>query len=252
MKFRVEYVSAADLVADADEQFAKGGYLVGVEPPPGTELYQEAELEIITPAGGARLVGQVVHMMSGHGVAVAFDPNDPQLVVLLQGAREAGGLSAGGARCTLVTDQSQGTGNPTLARSSHEGAYQQSQSANQADMIKLARYGKKDDRMMIMRGNNRSLHRYVLKNPGLQLDEVTAIAKMTNVAPDLLKAIAERREWASRPEIALALVRNPKTPVPLAIKMLNHVNANDLRQLAKGTSLRTPVLQAARKKVVSR
>jgi hypothetical protein len=90
----------------------------------------------------------------------------------------------------------------------------------------------------------------VLQNPGLKSDEVAAIARMSTVSPDLLKAIVERREWAQRPEVALALVRNPRTPVPLAIRMLDHVAPGDLRRLAKGTSLRMPVLKAARKKVV--
>ncbi len=105
--------------------------------------------------------------------------------------------------------------------------------------------------MRIIRGSNRSLHRTVLQNPRIQLDEVTAFAKMTSVSPDLLKAISERSEWSGRPEIALALVRNPKTPVPLAIRMLGHISPNELRRLAKGSSLRTPILSAARKKVLN-
>jgi hypothetical protein len=65
-----------------------------------------------------------------------------------------------------------------------------------------------------------------------------------------LKQIADRREWAQRPEIAIALVRNPKTPVGVAIKMLDHVTAGDLRQLAKDTNTRTPIQHAARRKVI--
>jgi hypothetical protein len=101
-----------------------------------------------------------------------------------------------------------------------------------------------------MRAGDRSMHRFVLRNPGLRIDEVTFIAKMTAVSPDLLKAIAERREWAQRPEIALALVRNPKSPVPLAIQMLQHVSPGELRRLAKGSNVRMPILQAARKRVI--
>jgi hypothetical protein len=114
----------------------------------------------------------------------------------------------------------------------------------------MALHGNKVERMRIMRDGDRALHRYVLRNPGLRLDEVTAIAKMTAVSPDLLKAIAERRDWVLRPEIALALVRNRKCPTPLAIHMLNHLSPRDLRQLAKGSSVRMPILQAARKKVI--
>ena len=62
------------------------------------------------------------------------------------------------------------------------------------------------------------LHKYVLKNPQLQLEEVVFVARMATAAPESLVFIAGRREWAERPEVAIALVRNPKTPVPLAIK----------------------------------
>ena len=113
------------------------------------------------------------------------------------------------------------------------------------------RHADRDERMRIMRGADRSLHLYVLRNPRLGLDEIASIARMSALAPELLKAIADRREWFQRPDVAIALVRNPKTPVPLAIKMLNFVSPQDLRQLAKGSGARAPILAAARRKVTS-
>jgi len=101
-----------------------------------------------------------------------------------------------------------------------------------------------------MRDVNKMLHPYVLRNPGLGIDEVLAIAKLNTVAPDLLATIAERREWAQRPDIAIALVRNPKTPTPTAVRLLDYVAPADLRQLAKDTRTRPAVQQAARKKVI--
>ena len=50
--------------------------------------------------------------------------------------------------------------------------------------------------------------------------------------------------------MALALVRNPKVPVTLAVKMLNHVPVADLRQLAKATHVRDAIQRAARKKIL--
>jgi hypothetical protein len=66
----------------------------------------------------------------------------------------------------------------------------------------------------------------------------------------VLKAIADRREWSSRADIALALVRNPKTPVPSAVRLLDNVGATELRVLAKDQNARAPIQQAARKKVL--
>ncbi len=235
MRFRVQYDSPADLVADAEQQFDQGGFLVRVEAPDEAQLYAPAELEIVTPDARVVLEGQIVQTVAGVGVAIGFAPDDPALAEVVAGAREAGGKPGRGGVHSLA-------GAPE-ERAPHD--------ETTADRIQLALHGKRDERMRIIRGANRSLHRHVLQNPGVQLDEVTAFAKMSSVSPDLLAAIAERREWSGRPEIALALVRNPKTPVPLAIRMLNHIAPADLSRLAKGTSLQMPILSAARKKVLT-
>jgi hypothetical protein len=236
VRFRVRYDCAADLVADSERQFAAGGFLVRVEAPPALELYAPVVLEIATPEDRVELAGQVVQIVAGVGVAVAFGGDDPALAAAVASARAAGGEPAGTAVHAIVPEEAPAGPAETAA--------------NPARMIHRARYGNRDERMQIMRGTQRALHAYVLQNPGLKLDEVAAIARMSTVSPDLLKAIADRREWAQRPEVALGLVRNPRTPVPLAIRMLDHVSPGDLRRLAKGSSLRMPVLQAARKKVV--
>jgi hypothetical protein len=119
-----------------------------------------------------------------------------------------------------------------------------------AARIQAALHGNKDERGRIMRDLNKMLHPYVLKNAGLGVDEVLAIAKMTTVAADLLGTIADRRDWAQRPDIAIALVRNPKTPTAAAIRLLDWVSPADLRQLAKDSRTRPAVQQAARKKVI--
>jgi len=90
----------------------------------------------------------------------------------------------------------------------------------------------------------------VLRNPQIQLEEIIFIARMATASIEILTAIANRREWAERPEVALALVRNPKTPVPLAIKMLDHVGPAELRGLAKQQSVRDAIQRAARKKIL--
>ena len=123
---------------------------------------------------------------------------------------------------------------------------------DRAAMIHKARYGTKDERMRIIRGPDRSLHRFVVQNPGLGLDEVTAIAKSSTVGTEILKFIADRREWSGRAEVAIALVRNPKTPMPIAINALAHITNSDLRQIAKTSSVRMPIVKAARKRLNSR
>jgi len=246
VRFRVRYDDPAELVRDGDEQFERGGFLVRVEPPDGAELFSPVELAVAW--GGREVVqpGQIVQMVPGIGVAIGFSAS-AALRGLVDRARKrpAGGGPAqhGGANTAgghAPTEQVPAT------------AHARFQAADKPERIKMARYGNKDERMQALRSGTRALHRFVLQNPGLGLDEVVFIAKMTTTAPDVLEAIAKRREWAQRPEVALALVRNPKMPVPLAIQLLRHVAPSDLQQLARGTSLRMPILQAVRKRVLQR
>jgi hypothetical protein len=119
-----------------------------------------------------------------------------------------------------------------------------------AQKIHMALHGTRDERNAILRDKNRSLHPFVLKNPQLSLDDVSAMAKNAQLAPDMLRLIGERKEWMQRPQIALALAKNPRTPPDLAIRALDHVPGDALRAIAKGVGALPHVVQAARKKVV--
>jgi hypothetical protein len=244
LRLRVRYRDAVSLVADYDDQVRKGGLLVRVDAPTGTGLFDPVSLEIITPEDALAVEAQVVQQIPGVGVALAFEAADPLLVAAVDAARDAADAAVGPPVHEIVEGDAVSEAAPSGEQVANAAP------AGPAAKIHLAKHGNKEERMRIMREGDRSLHRYVLRNPGLRLDEVTFIAKMTSVSVDLLKAIAERRDWAQRPEVALALVRNPKTPVPLAIQMLQHVAPSELRRLAKGSSLRMPILKAARKKVV--
>ena len=245
VRFCVRYDDPAELLADHEGQFSRGGFLVRVEPPAGLELYAAVELALRLGDDEVVLDGKVVQMVAGVGTAIAFDAGDAGLAALVD---RAGAAPAGGAPAVHALAAA-----PAPARRAAPAprdAHTRVKAASKVDKIHIARYGKKDERMQIIRGSDRSLHRYVLTNPGLGLDEVVTIAKMNTMSPDILKAIADRREWAQRPDIAIALVRNPKTPVPLAIKLLRYVSPSDLRQLAKGSAVRMPILKAARKIVL--
>jgi hypothetical protein len=236
MRLRVTYPGCRELVADADQQFSRGGLLVRVEPPAGLERGAAVSLELVAPGGRAAVEATVIATFPG-GIAVGFDPAAAEVAALVAAAR---GSDSSGAPLHEL--------DPAEPEADQEEPDQRDPSV--AEQIRLALRGNRDERMAILRGVNRSLHLYVLRNPGLQLDEVAWIARQATVSADLLGQIAARREWAGRPEIAIALVRNPKTPVPLAIKLLDLVAPADLRLLAKQTSVRDPIQRAARKKLI--
>jgi hypothetical protein len=125
-----------------------------------------------------------------------------------------------------------------------------SHGAGRAEKIQRALHGTRDDRHAILRDRDRTLYPFVLENPQLDADDVVAIARSAQVGRELLAQIGERRDWLQRPAVALALVRNPRTPPDLAVRALDHVPTDALRQLARGTGVLPHVCQAARKKLL--
>lgn len=221
LQLEVRYERIDDFLTDAREQLAHGGLLVRGDPPAGADRGAAVVLTVVTPVGSKAVTGQVLQVLAGAGVAVGFD------------ARELSELVA----------RAETGGGPAVAP-------QQAHGAAQAAKIQQALHGDKNQRAAILRENNKLLHSYVLRNPQIGVDEVAAIARMTTVAIDVLTFIAGRREWCERAEVAIALVRNPKTPVPLAVRMLDHVGQAELRQLAKQTGVREAISRVARKKIL--
>lgn len=197
------------------------------------DQFAPVKLELCAGPTAILLDAQVVQVFPGTGVAVTFPVTDA-LRMWVAGAGAFVAWEDRDAEHEVV-----GAREPERPRVGEA-----------AEKIQQALRGNRDERAAIMRDGNPALQVHVLRNPGLQLDEVAAIAKMRTVTPELLKQIADKREWTQRPEIAIALVRNPKTPLPLAVRMLDFVSQQDLRQLAKDTNTRTPIQHAARKKVL--
>ncbi|HKA89676.1 MAG TPA: hypothetical protein VKE22_18555 [Haliangiales bacterium] len=239
MRLRVTYHRPADLVEDHDDQLAHGGLLVRVEPPVGLAPSADVEVEVAADFApleeGVKIRGRVLQILPGVGVAVALDP--APLADAVAEARAAAPVEG-----PPPTHE--------IAPATPRPAPQPRPSGDTAAKIQLALHGNRDDRARILRDINKMLHPYVLRNPGFGLDEALAVAKMPTASPELLRQICERKEWAQRPDIAIALVLNPKVPAPTAIRLLDYVSPQELRQLAKGTRGRPEVQQAARKKVV--
>jgi len=237
------------LVRDHDEQLARGGLLVRVEPPAALQLYDPVELEIVTPDGASVLAGgEVVQLLPGVGVAVALAADAlAQLARAVEAARAAGATPGRAAEHSVPTQRAPA---PAPSAAAPVDAYARVRAASTGEQIQMALHGGRDERALILRDLNKSLHRYVLQNPHLGVDEVLAMAKMPTMSPELLVAISERKEWAGRQDIATALVRNPKTPPPVAARLLDFVGAAELRRLVKDPSTRTPIQRAASKKLL--
>jgi hypothetical protein len=247
LRLRVTFACAADLRRVLEEEMRRGVMLVKVAAPPDLEFRAPLAVEIASPGGALSIGSEVVQILPGVGVAVAFPadrleearrllastPDGPPAEAVHEIAGDAAAPGAPGAT-TSGTMASQGGG--------PKGSF--------GEKVQLALHGTKDDRAAILRDQNKQLHPFVLKSPHVSPEEVAGWAANAQMSADFLKQIAERKEWLSRPAIALALARNPKTPAEVGLKALEYVPAEHLRQMAKGIGVLPHIVQAARKKIL--
>jgi hypothetical protein len=243
--FRITYEQYAELRGDMD-QMMRGGLLVKVPDTSGLGLETPVSLELVLPDGSSLATdGSVMHVFPGVGVAVSIGQE------LLEAVRDRStGEDRGGGPASHQRVDGTPPPPPPRARPATAAPPTSMDSLTNAEKIQVALHGNRDQRNAILRDPNRTLHPFVLKNPALTTEDVLAMAKNAQMTPELLKQIAERKEWFQRPQIALALARNPKTPQDVGIRALDHVPQDALRLMAKGTGAMPHIVQAARRKVV--
>jgi hypothetical protein len=136
---------------------------------------------------------------------------------------------------------------PPLARS----LYAQILQMGISEKLKLALRGNKDARMILIRDASKLIRRFVMQNPRISDAEVIAVARNRSSDEELIRFIADRREWSRNYQIRLALATNPKTPLAIALKQIGMLGERDLRQLAKSRNVSQTVASQARRLLLS-
>jgi hypothetical protein len=81
----------------------------------------------------------------------------------------------------------------------------------------------------------------------LKEDEAVMFARNRNVSEDVLRIIGSTAEFLKSYSVKKNLVENPKTPVLIATKLVQHLREADLRHLTKSKNITGPVKDAARR-----
>lgn len=225
---------------------AQGCFFVPVADPL-PEPFAELTLHLQTPEGArVELRARVVQISPGHRMALA--PLDPaaaraQMAPVFQKERAAAARE--GKTTTAWGAPASGEG----AEPAAEGPiHERIRTMSTADKQQLALQGDRVARLALVKDDNKTLQAFLLKNPRITLEEVRYIASYRQASPDALVTIANHKEWGQSPGVVAALVRNPKTPTPTAVKLLDRLPMSDVRLLAKANDAPHAVVQAARKK----
>ncbi|HEY2737304.1 MAG TPA: hypothetical protein VGK45_02800 [Thermoanaerobaculia bacterium] len=111
--------------------------------------------------------------------------------------------------------------------------------------LKLSRGAGRVLRTFLLRDSNTQVALSALLSNNLPEQEVEQIANSRAVAEEILDAIARKREWISRYGVAKALVKNPKTPLPISMKLINRMAVRDLRDLGRDKNIPDAVRSTA-------
>jgi len=103
---------------------------------------------------------------------------------------------------------------------------------NTAEKVVTALKGTREERAILIRDPNRIVAVAVLGSPRVTDPEIEAFAGMKSVSDGILRQIGNNREWTRRYGVVSNLVRNPRTPVGIAIGMVSRLTPKDLKSVA--------------------
>lgn len=116
---------------------------------------------------------------------------------------------------------------------------------NVSQRMRLATRAGRLERQILLRDNSPQVLGSLLANPRLDETEVRDLVRSPHAASGVLQQVAKDRRWSSNYAVRLSLVRNPKTPTPLAQRLLSTLRKGDLQTLAKSPNVREAIKGAA-------
>ncbi len=120
---------------------------------------------------------------------------------------------------------------------------------NVSEKIKLATKGNKEARGILIRDSNKLVSVAVIRSPRITDGEVLTQAQNKAVLEDVLRVIYSNREWLRKYSIKLALVKNPKVPQGVSMRLLSTLYEQDVKSLAKDKNVPGTVQMLAKKQV---
>jgi hypothetical protein len=113
------------------------------------------------------------------------------------------------------------------------------------ERVELASKGNREVRKILSR--DASIH-----SPKISDEDIAHFASSSLTNEEILRAIADNRQWAANRQVVTALVLNPRTPPPAAIRFLRTFQTNELRILMQNRNLAAVVRQEARRILAQR
>lgn len=130
--------------------------------------------------------------------------------------------------------------------------YKLSQTMGIADKIKMALTGDKEWRSLLIKDANKLVSGSVIKNPRITEAEILTLVKTGVQNDEIMRLVCANREWVKNLKIRKALVENPRTPVPNALRYLSSLGEKDIAAYAKSKNISSVISTQARRLLLSK
>ena len=116
-----------------------------------------------------------------------------------------------------------------------------------AQRIDAATKGTREERRVLITSVLKPVWEAVLKSPFLTDVELEAFASMRNVDEEVYRRMALKPDWVRKYAVVLALIRNPKVPPEVGMRLVKFLRIRDLKATMNDRNLPEAVRVTARK-----
>ena len=102
-----------------------------------------------------------------------------------------------------------------------------------SEKIKLATLGNKEARTILLRDSNKLVCMAAATSPRITDGEILGLANSRTVNADVLRYVYSSREFLRNYAIKISIVKNPKVPLPTALKLLLTLQEKDIKELSR-------------------
>jgi hypothetical protein len=120
------------------------------------------------------------------------------------------------------------------------------------EKIRAALLGDAYDRGVLVRDSNKMVAMATIKSPKVKENEAVIFSANRSLSHEVIRYIANRRDWVKLYTVKLNLVMNPKTPMARSMSLLAFLNGNDIKKVSRSKSIPSALAKAAKRKAQSR
>jgi len=92
----------------------------------------------------------------------------------------------------------------------------------------------------------------VMKNPRITESEVVLISSSRNVSSEVLRLVAQNKDWTKNYQVKLNIVTNPRVPLAISLKFLSHIREKDLARISKSSSVPKALATMAKRIIIKK